>query len=314
MLKKTLAMQIVGAVVVAFSGLPAAAQIISEGQPDPAWNGDAMQVWLKGGVENYQIATGVRTWYDKSNHGHHAGPPPLSTQRPVPSSAHGRDTVYFDGNGKRLHFYTGTEGTAFGFDSTFDGSFTIFSLLSPWDGYPGHDSLWFGVLSPDQSSRIGFNNQKSTEPEVAVLYKADGASANTILTRSGDFPWPDGAQSKFTLLTYVVNAGGMHYVYVDGDPTPAASVDGSGVTNANWSSGGNPASIGMITGPNGEDPWPAVNNTWIGDIAEFMIYDGALSTTDRELVEDYLLGIPEPGSGVFLLLGFASAMLRRRQK
>ena len=287
MLKRKLVTLFLGVSLVAFLAPSVATGVLVGGpgsEPDPTWNGNAMQTWLQHGAGNMEVNSGVvRTWYDKSTHGNDAGPTALSTDRPdLVTSFDGKEVVEFNAAGNRLQFTTG-------FETTFDGSFTIFALVAPEDGHPGHDSLFFGSIGDGETSRIALNNS-SSDGKLTGLYKADGNSDNLSLPYSGDSPWPDGAQSKFTLITWEVNAGGMSYFYVDGDPTAAASA-ANDATMANFDLGDNTPGLGMVTGPNGEDPWPYVQNSWNGQIAEFMIYDGALSTADRESVEDYLLGI-----------------------
>ncbi len=148
---------------------------------------------------------------------------------------------------------------------------------------------------------------------LSALYRADGDDANLSMPRSGDSPWPDGAQSEFTLITWVVNAEGMQYLYVDGDPVPVAWTDGSGVINGDWSSGTNSAFLGAMCAINGDDPYAAIQNTWVGQIAEFIIYDGALITVDRQAIEGYLLDyVPEPATLGLLLIGGVMALVHRR--
>jgi len=283
--------------------------LLPNGQPDPAFNSNAMQVWLRGdsGIVSH-VSNVVAEWNDKSNNGNNATQTLSSALRPnLETSFGGREAVEFAGNGSRLHFDTG-------FDSALDGSFTIFSYLAPGDGDPFRDSLWFGVLSPDESSRVALNNE-GTGNVLTALHKADGNSANLFMPYSGGSPWPDGPQSKFTLVTWVVEAGGMQHYYIDGDPTPTASAaSGTVANNALFDSGVNSAFLGAMAGANGEDPFPSALNTFPGQIAEFMIYDGALSGADREAVEDYMLSfVPEPGSFVLLVLGWLAMIVVRRR-
>ena len=259
----------------------AAAVLLPNGQPDPGYNGNAMQVWLRGdsGVTTKEGA--VSDWQDRSNHGNDATQSTPSDQPVhVRGAFGGRQAVDFTpGDVEHLQFSTG-------FDSAFDGSFTMFVLLAPLDGHPSGDRVVCGLVSQDGNDRMILSIGKIDDGNVAALYKVDGASANAFFP----YPWPDGAQSKFTLISYVNNAGGAHYVYVDGNPVPVASVSGSGVNNANFASGSSTAFIGSANDGSGGH----FVNTYDGLIPEFIIYEGALSTADREAVEDYLLSYPPP--------------------
>jgi len=268
-----------------------AGPILSGGQPDPAFNDNAMQVWLRAdsGIDNPGGAVSV--WQDRSNHGNDATQS-VSTDRPTHAtdSFGGRDVVNFDGNADHLDFGTG-------FDSVFDGSFTMFVLLAPDDGDPNRDNTIFGLVSEDGNDRMVLGLD-GNDDSLNHLYKTDGDSANNLID---PLPWPDGEQSKFTLISYVNNAGGMHYAYVDGNPVPAAIVDGSGVINANFASGVSTAFLGSANDGSGGH-FPGSDRTWDGGIAEFILYDGALSTADREAVEDYLLTADREAVEDYLLL------------
>lgn len=53
---------------------------------------------------------------------------------------------------------------------------------------------------------------------------------------------------------------------------------------------------------------------FLGDVAEVIVYNTALSITDRQTVHEYLIGkyaIPEPGSAALLVLGGAMFLRRR---
>ena len=284
--------------------------ILSGGEPDPSFNNNAMQVWLRADSGITKDGAGkVSVWQDRSNHGNDATQGAAEIQPThVTGSFGGRQAVSFpvDSAAQRLDFGTG-------FDSTFDGSFTMFVLLAPEDGDPNDDSVWFGLVSEDGQDRIVHGIDGNSSPFTANhLYKTDGSSANTIISPS---PMPDGEQSEFTLISYVVNAGGMHYAYVNGDPVPAAWVDGSGVINADFVSGISTAFLGSANDGAGF-PWPTSADAFEGVIAEFLIYKGALGIADREAVEDYLLTyVPEPGTlAVLAVCGLGFLVHRRRRQ
>ena len=119
------------------------------GQPDPSYKGGAMQVWLRADSGVTASGGSVSKWKDQSNQGNDATQAKRDDQ-PIHAkeSFGGRDVVKFAGNGDHLQFATG-------FDEAFSGSFTMFSLLAPDDGYPGRDSVWFGL---EGNNRVILNN------------------------------------------------------------------------------------------------------------------------------------------------------------
>ena len=306
MFKKTLVTLIVGVAVVSLSASPTAAGIVVGGvgsEPDPSYNGNAMQVWLRGDSGITTVGGKVSDWQDKSNNNNDVTQANTDIQ-PTHLTSLGKQAVNFGGTEAERMFF-GTN-----FQSTFQGSFTAFYLVAPTDGHISGDGVMFGTVGSDGTSRMVFGMDNNVS--MNHLYKAGGDSANTSIA---PMPWPDGAQSEYTLISYVVTAGGMHYAYKNGDPTPVASVDGSGVTNANFLLSGTDTNCWLGLANNGDGgSWPGSTSRFKGDIAEFMIYQGALSTTDRELVEDYLLGIPEPATLAVLGIGALGFLVSRRRR
>ena len=258
--------------------------LLGNGQPDPGHNGNAMQAWLRAdsGVTTYEGV--ISDWQDRSNNDNDATQAtPADQPDHVRGTFAGRQAADFRGDdGPHLQFGTG-------FDSAFDGSFTMFILLAPLDGHPSGDRVAFGLVSADGQDRMVLGLDPGG-PQLNFLYKVDGTSADCMIN---PMPFPNGAQSKHTLISYVNNAGGTHYAYVDGNPAPAATVSGGGVNNANFVSGASTAFIGSANDGAGAT-WPSDTGTFDGLIAEFILYDGALSTAEREAVEDYMLSYPPP--------------------
>jgi len=280
----------------------------SNGEPDPAFNNNALQVWLRADSGVTADANGrVSDWQDRSNNDNDATQPNGDIQPHHSTDSFGdRQVVNFVGpEAERIYF--GTD-----FASTFQGSFTAFYLVAPEDGHPNGDRIIFGTVAGSHRMVFGIDNATSMNH----LYKADGASANTNIA---PMPFNNGAQSDFTLISYVNRAGGTHEAFVNGNSTAAATKDGSGVDNSSFSlSGGNTnAWLGSSNNGSGSN-WPNSGTRYRGGVGEFMIYEGALSAADRQAVESYLLNytpIPEPGTCVLLALGCLGLMgCIRRQR
>ena len=255
--------------------------LLPNGQPDPAFNSDAMQVWLRAdsGVTADQDGR-VSDWQDRSNNDNDATQENTDIQpRHATGSFGGREVVNFVGpEAERIYF--GTD-----FASTFQGSFTAFYLVAPEDGQPNGDRVIFGAVGADSTSRMVFAIDNAVS--MNHLYKVDGASGNTNIA---PMPFSNGAQNDFTLISYVNRAGGTHEAFVNGDSNAAASADNSHIDNSNFSLSGSNTNVWLGSANNGNGAsWPNSSTRYRGGIAEFMIYQGALSTSDREAVEDYLL-------------------------
>jgi hypothetical protein len=255
--------------------------LLPNGQPDPAFNSDAMQVWLRAdsGVIANQDGR-VSTWQDRSNNNNDATQENEDIQpRHATGSFGGREVVNFVGpEAERIYF--GTD-----FASTFQESFTAFYLVAPEDGQPSGDRIIFGAVGDDGTSRMVFGIDNAVS--MNHLYKVDGVSGNTNIA---PMPFPNGPQNDFTLISYVNRAGGTHEAFVNGDSNAAVSVDNSHIDNSNFNLSGSNTNVWLGSANNGNGAsWPNSSTRYRGGIAEFMIYQGALSTSDREAVEDYLL-------------------------
>jgi len=278
----------------------------SNGEPDPAYNNNALQVWLRADSGVNADGNGrVSDWQDRSNNDNDATQENTDIQPRHSADSFGdRQVVNFVGpEAERIYF--GTD-----FASTFQGSFTAFYLVAPDDGHPSGDRIIFGSVT--SSSRIAFAIDNAAS--MNHLYKADGANGNTNIA---PVPFNNGAQTDFTLISYVNSAGGTHEAFVNGNA--ATSVDNSGVDNSSFSLSGSNTHAWLGSANNGSGAsWPNSASRYKGGIGEFMIYKGALSAADRQAVENYLLNytpIPEPGTCVLLALGCLGLMgCIRRQR
>ncbi len=278
--------------------------------PDPTWNGNAMQLWLRAdaGVDNPDGLVG--TWSDQSTHGNDAvsDDDAIKPTHVTAGGFGGRDVLRFIDSGERMRLPAGLS-------SAFAGDFTMFALVAPNDGDPNRDELWFGVLdeSGGGNSRFFQGSDGNGNPHgLNSLYKA--GTVNSGNANINPSPIPDGAPSGFTLVSYVSAANATVDVYADyanGSDTGTASA--AAVNNGDFNTGASRPCVGAACFQADGFAWPNSGNTLKGDLAEIIIYQGALSTGDRQLVEAWLLGIPEPGSIALLATGCLTLLARRRR-
>ncbi|MCH2131287.1 MAG: LamG domain-containing protein [Pirellulaceae bacterium] len=251
--------------------------LLPDGEPNPGYNRNAMQVWLRADSGVIAKQGAVSQWQDRSTHGHHASQQTTSHQPTHARRAlQGRDVIQFGGGGDHLEFATG-------FEDTFTGDFTILALIAPNDGDPERDDVWFGLVGDAAENRVVLTTD-GKENQFSALYKAGGKSKNTLVRPN---PFANGPPLGLTVVTWVVRAGGTHQVFINGNAQPAAESNGD-VDHRDFSSGNIMACLGAARdGDSGL--FPSTDCSFAGRIAEFMIYQGALARQDRQAVEGYFL-------------------------
>jgi hypothetical protein len=229
---------------------------------------------------------GVARWQDKSGNARHATQS-TSANRPARKTAiqGGKDVLRFDGSNDSLSIASSTE--TFKFVHSSDSTvFVVFK--SGTTANPGHNAYIVLGTANSTTTVVG-----------ALLYTGDS----------------DPTSANNTLYWYVSRGGaGTYPVFFDGNnyfpsnafgmisllSKPQDGTSGSrfairrngGSLNSTNSPGGSPQTVSTASStddltvgraPSGESDF--LN----GDIAEIIIYDSALSDTDREAVENYLL-------------------------
>lgn len=281
-----------------------AAALLGNGQPDPGFNGNAMQLWLRAdsGVDNPGGLVG--TWSDRSTHGRDAVADDDALKPTHIAGAQGeRDVLNFIDNGERMRLPASL-------NSVFSGAFTVFMLVAPDVTDPNRDELWFGSIdsSGGGTNRLFHGTDGNGNPTgLNTLFKADGNNANTNIA-----PTPI-VGGEFTLVSYVnENLGGLNSVYIDGAATPAVST--ASVDNSDFANVVTTPCVGAACWQADGFAWPNSSNTLKGQFAEIVIYAGALAEADRQAVEQYLIAYPEPGSMVLLAAGCVTLVVRRRRR
>ena len=229
---------------------------------------------------------GVARWEDKSGNARHATQG-TSGNRPARKTAiqGGKDVLRFDGSDDSLSIASSTETFKF-LHSSDSTVFVVFK--SGTTANPGHNAYIVLGTANSTTTVVG-----------ALLYTGDS----------------DPTSANNTLYWYVSRGGaGTYPVFFDGNnyfpsnafvmisllSKPQDGTSGSrfairrngGSLNSTNSPGGSPQTVSTASStddltvgraPSGESDF--LN----GDIAEIIIYDSALSDTDREAVENYLL-------------------------
>ncbi len=306
-----------------------AAILTSGGVPDPTWNSNAMQVWLKAdaGVKNAGGTAAldgeaVATWEDQSTYNQDATQT-TSTSRPAfvagLSAAQGNPTISFNGS---TFLRAGSA-----YEDVFQGDFTIFGVIIPDDGQrdDSNNDLWFG--SQDRASspqnRI-FNTHVGTAVNpgsVDFLYKTNNVQEYAEPQAA---VFSDGPQTAATILTLHADAdangpGGLKVFSSGVEQAPYVTGNDGNTSGMDFSSYSNTKPLFFGAGNNGAN---TALLPFQGDIAEVLIYKGELTDTDRDAIEGYLMAkyiVPEPSSLVLFgggllswaLMGLAGVRRRR---
>jgi hypothetical protein len=240
-----------------------------------------LEVWLRGDVG---ISAGdgspITTWEDQSGNGNDfIGVADVGTA-PVYESAstglNGQPSVVFAGDGD--HFEDADAETNYINGST---EFSLFVVLK--SDITGTDRGLFNTQVPD-------NDDKT----LTIRYDASGANGagaftnvvkTGILANAADNQlesFSDIQTTNAQIISLQWDSGTLYDLYVDGilnNPSSAADPPPSGtITTATTA----------ILGKGGKDDPNVANQSWQGEIAEFIYYSRSLTDDERESVEDYL--------------------------
>lgn len=197
----------------------------------------------------------VTAWRDKSasgNNATYAGTPSISA-----TAINGRQAIYFNGSS----YFTGAISAA---STTTITIFMVGSLISPFTGFSG--LLCFG-----NPSQLDYDNTGSLP---ITMYNADFAIYGA--RNSSSQPTPISANVPFL---YVLQYDGTYInTWLNGTQQtyPSTNIASSGTfTYTNYSVS---CRAGSITG----------QYIWTGYFGEILVYQSALTTTERQKVEGYL--------------------------
>ena len=262
------------------------------GEPDPDWNGNAMQLWLRaddGAETSAGVAAGdgetVQYWRDKSNNTYDATQSNSSRRPEFVASAHNcQPALEFDGGDDFLDLGDVLDQE--------DNSFTIFTVFSsPFRSVSENERLLAKASGNDKYETCIFREGHSSIDEGTYIFYGDGSNAGYAGGVGGDYS--ELLNGAAHISTSIVDFSDTIYQYLDGG-TPATA-DISHITGSQ--SNGSPLRIGASS---------SGGYTLQGQIAEILMYRGALSDSDRLAVEQYLASkynVPEPSTFVLTLVG-----------
>lgn len=213
---------------------------------------------------------GVARWEDKSGNGRHATQG-TSANRPARKTAiqGGKDVLRFDGSDDHL---TSTDFL----DLSSGQAITAFAVVKRAATGAYHAILAKFNRTGDGSTEDGWAFRFTDTNKLDAAFFKDAAGTTRITDSSV-------TASNFTLFGFKAVAGSL---------TTSAVLYRQGAALASSSTG----SVQSLDNTSyqlqiGIEPYSgAFYSAYNGDIAEIIIYDSALSDTDREAVEDYLLG------------------------
>jgi hypothetical protein len=237
-----------------------------------------LDVWLRADTGVVKSGSQVVTWQDQSgNNNDFVGKAQGGTRPTVVSSSPGlnnQPSINFAGNGD---YFEDADGESYINGST---EFTIFMVFKS------------DITATDRGLFIA-ETPAGEDKTLTIRYDAAGANNNgsfTNVVKTGILANdPDNQLESFSdiqttkgqIISYQWQTNNTYDIFIDGilnnpsaaGPPPTGTINGA--TTA-------------IVGKGGKDHPDATNQSWDGEIAEFIYYGRLLSQTEREKVEDYL--------------------------
>ena len=217
---------------------------------------------------------GVGRWADKSGNGRHATQA-TSANRPARKTAvqGGRDVLRFDGSNDFL------ESTDF-LDLTAGQAMTIIAVVKRSATNSTHAILtkYAQTNAADDNTADGWGLRLESTNRLIFFGGTDAGAGNTVRLADSTVD-----ASAFTVLSVKVSAGAISgaTLYRNSSTIPSSATASGAET---LESTAFPVLIGALMYTNNV-PVQFLN----GDIAEIIIYNAALSDTDRSAVESYLM-------------------------
>ncbi|MEQ8525855.1 DUF2341 domain-containing protein [Gracilimonas sp.] len=239
---------------------------------------NGLEVWLRADAGIVTSGSEVVTWQDQSGNGNdYTGTADAGTRPTFVSSSsllNNQPSINFAGNGD--HF-ADTDGENYINGST---EFTIFLVLK--SDQTNTDRGLFIAETP-----------VSQDKTLTIRYDAAGANTGGAFTNVvkagilGDDP--DNQIESFTdiqttngqIISYQWQSGNTYDIFIDGilnNPSSIGPPPTGTISNATTA----------ILGKGGKDDPDTNNQSWDGEIAEFIYYGRLLTPSERENVEDYL--------------------------
>ena len=215
----------------------------------------------------------VKRWEDKSGNNRHATEATNGPQRKTAIQG-GRDVLRFDGSNDKLTIASSTAA----FKYLHSGQSTTFIVLK-------HAfSIGSNGLGTLLSNQTAFTSGVGTS---AIINDISGDAFDIVASNAAGVVARDQlagiARDVFALVSVATDLqngtqGNRYKLYKNGGAENSSTVSGSG--SASTSNAAQDLRIGSLH-----------SNEWwfLGDIAEIVSYDSALSDTDRAAVENYLL-------------------------
>ena len=239
---------------------------------------NGLEVWLRADAGIVTSGAEVVTWQDQSGNGNdYVGTADAGTRPTFVSSSaqlNNQPSINFVGDGD--HF-TDTDGENYINGST---EFTIFMVLK--SDQTNTDRGLFIAETP-----------VSQDKTLTIRYDQSGANNNgayTNVVKTGILAddqdnqlesFSDIQTTNGQIISYQWQSGNTYDIFIDGilnNPSAAGPPPTGTITGATTA----------IVGKGGKDSPDTNNQSWDGEIAEFIYYGRLLTQTERENVEDYL--------------------------